>query len=96
MGKLIYSMLMSLDGYTEDEHRRFGWGAPEDGGGAFVHQRTRVVGWHLPVWAEDVRDDGLLGDRAHDPRSTAVRARVGAAVAGDREGGLLEDRGRAA
>jgi len=30
MGKLIYSMLISLDGYTEDEHGRFGWGAPED------------------------------------------------------------------
>jgi dihydrofolate reductase len=30
MGKLIYSMLMSLDGYTEDERGRFGWGAPEN------------------------------------------------------------------
>jgi dihydrofolate reductase len=30
MAKLIYSMLMSLDGYVEDEHGNFGWGAPED------------------------------------------------------------------
>src|SRR2546421_4557552 len=30
MGKLIYSMLISLDGYIEDEHGRFGWGAPVD------------------------------------------------------------------
>ena len=30
MAKLIYSILTSLDGYTEDEHGRFGWGAPED------------------------------------------------------------------
>jgi dihydrofolate reductase len=30
MAKLIYSMLTSLDGYTEDEHGRFGWGAPGD------------------------------------------------------------------
>ena len=30
MAKLIYSMLTSLDGYTEDKHGRFGWGAPED------------------------------------------------------------------
>lgn len=29
-GKLIYSMLTSLDGYTEDTHGHFGWGAPED------------------------------------------------------------------
>src|SRR6266403_5713997 len=30
MAKCIYSMFISLDGYTEDEHGRFGWGAPED------------------------------------------------------------------
>ena len=30
MAKLIYSMLMSVDGYTEDEHGGFGWSAPED------------------------------------------------------------------
>jgi RibD C-terminal domain len=30
MAKLIYSMLTSLDGYTEDDHGRLGGGAPED------------------------------------------------------------------
>lgn len=30
MAKLIYMMNMSLDGYTEDEHGSFGWGAPQD------------------------------------------------------------------
>lgn len=30
MAKLIYSMLTSLDGYTEDARGRFGWGAPDD------------------------------------------------------------------
>jgi hypothetical protein len=30
MDKLIYSMLLTLDGYVEDEQGRFGWGAPED------------------------------------------------------------------
>jgi len=30
MAKLIYSMLTSLDGYTKDEHGRFGWGAPDE------------------------------------------------------------------
>jgi dihydrofolate reductase len=30
MASLIYSMFTSLDGYTEDEKGRFGWGAPED------------------------------------------------------------------
>ena len=32
MAKLIYSMFISLDGYTEDEHGGFGWGTPEDEG----------------------------------------------------------------
>ena len=27
---LIYSMLMSVDGYVADEHRRFGWAAPDE------------------------------------------------------------------
>jgi len=30
MAKLIYMMNMSLDGYTEDEHGHFEWGAPKD------------------------------------------------------------------
>jgi dihydrofolate reductase len=30
MAKLIYSMVTSLDGYTEDEHGRFGWGVAGD------------------------------------------------------------------
>jgi hypothetical protein len=27
---LIYWMLMSVDGYVEDEHGRFGWAAPDE------------------------------------------------------------------
>ena len=30
MAKLIYSMLTSLDGYTEDEYGGVSWGAPDD------------------------------------------------------------------
>lgn len=30
MAKLIYMMNMSLDGFTEDEHGDFSWGAPDD------------------------------------------------------------------
>ena len=30
MAKLIYAMNMSLDGYTEDGHGRFGWGGDAD------------------------------------------------------------------
>ncbi len=30
MGRLIYSMLVSLDGYVADEGGRFGWATPDD------------------------------------------------------------------
>jgi len=38
--KLIYSMIMSLDGYTEDEQGKFGWGVESD----FFR---KVRGWTL-------------------------------------------------
>ena len=40
MAKVIYSMLISLDGYTEDEHGQFGWGVPDD---EEVHSRINEL-----------------------------------------------------
>jgi dihydrofolate reductase len=48
MAKLIYSMLTSLDGYTEDEHGRFGWGAPVDEGvHSYVNELASSVGTYI-------------------------------------------------
>lgn len=48
MGKLIYSMLMSLDGYVEDEQGRFDWGAPEDEEvHSYISQLASSVGTYL-------------------------------------------------
>jgi dihydrofolate reductase len=48
MGKLIYSMLMSLDGYVEDEQGRFGWGAPENEEvHSYINQLASSVGTYL-------------------------------------------------
>jgi hypothetical protein len=48
VAKLIYGMMMSLDGYTEDEHRRFGWGAPDDEDvHSYVNQLGASVGTYL-------------------------------------------------
>jgi dihydrofolate reductase len=48
MAKLIYSMIMSLDGYTEDEHGDFGWGAPEDEGvHTYVNELASSAGTYL-------------------------------------------------
>jgi dihydrofolate reductase len=48
MARLIYSMLTSLDGYTEDEHGAFGWGAPEDEAvHSYVNELASSVGTYL-------------------------------------------------
>ncbi|WP_088049288.1 dihydrofolate reductase family protein [Virgibacillus dakarensis] len=48
MAKLIYSMLTSLDGYTEDKHGDFGWGVPEDEEvHSYVNELVSSVGIYL-------------------------------------------------
>ena len=47
MAKLIYSMLMSLDGYTEDAHGDFGWGAPDEEVHSYINQLASSLGTYL-------------------------------------------------
>src|SRR5690606_10672237 len=47
MGKLIYSMLGSLDGYYEDADGRFDWAEPDDEVHAFANDLSRPIGTHL-------------------------------------------------
>jgi dihydrofolate reductase len=48
MARLIYSMIQSLDGYTEDEHGDFGWGAPEDEEvHSYINELASPVGTYL-------------------------------------------------
>lgn len=48
MAKLIYSMLTSLDGYTEDERGNFGLGAPADEAvHSYVNELASSVGTYL-------------------------------------------------
>ena len=47
MGRLIYTILMSLDGYIEDPSGRFDWAAPDAEVHAFVNDLSRPVGTHL-------------------------------------------------
>jgi dihydrofolate reductase len=47
MAKLIYSVIMSLDGYVEDEQGKFDWAAPDDEVFAFVNDLERPVGTYL-------------------------------------------------
>jgi dihydrofolate reductase len=47
MAKLIYSMIISLDGYTEDEHGQFGWGAPDEAVYSCINELGTSFGTYL-------------------------------------------------
>lgn len=47
MGRLIYSMITSLDGYVEDAEGRFGWGEPGAELFRFINELERSVGTQL-------------------------------------------------
>ena len=73
MGKLIYSAIMSLDGYVEDERGRFEWAAPDEEVHAFVNDLERPVGVYLygrrmyetmAFWESGGDDDAVTRDYA--------------------------------
>jgi dihydrofolate reductase len=47
MAKLIYSAIMSLDGYVADEDGNFDWAAPDEEVHTFVNDLERAVGTYL-------------------------------------------------
>lgn len=47
MAKLIFSAIMSLDGYYADADGEFGWGAPDEEVLAFVNELERPIGTYL-------------------------------------------------
>lgn len=47
MGKLIYSMITSLDGFVSDPDGNFGWGAPEEESHEFLNEQAQSVGTYL-------------------------------------------------
>ncbi|HEX2680043.1 MAG TPA: dihydrofolate reductase family protein, partial [Candidatus Dormibacteraeota bacterium] len=47
MARLIYSMIVSLDGYVEDATGDIDWGAPDEEVHAFVNDLQRPIGTYL-------------------------------------------------
>ncbi len=47
MGRLIYGMIQSLDGYTEDARGAFGWGTPDEEMHAYINELAAPVGTYL-------------------------------------------------
>jgi dihydrofolate reductase len=47
MAKLIYSSIVSLDGYIEDADGSFSWSAPDEEVHAFINEGERPIGTYL-------------------------------------------------
>ncbi|MHB1344910.1 MAG: dihydrofolate reductase family protein [Thermoleophilia bacterium] len=47
MGRLIYSMMESLDGYVADAADKFDWAAPDESVHTFANQLQRPIGTNL-------------------------------------------------
>ena len=47
MGRLVYTTICSLDGYTADADGRFDWAMPDEEEHAFVNDLERPVGTYL-------------------------------------------------
>jgi dihydrofolate reductase len=72
MGKLLFSMITSLDGYVEDDEGSILWGRPDDEVGRFVNDIEPIVGTYLfgrrmyetmVFWETVSLDDGSQMDR---------------------------------
>jgi hypothetical protein len=73
MAQLIYSAVMSLDGYVADKDGKFGWAEPDEEVHAFFNDLARPAR-HPPLRTADVRDDEGLGDRPLAGRPVAPYA----------------------
>ena len=91
MARLIYSAIMSLDGYTADADGRFEWAAPDEEVFAFVNELERPPVARLARLRADLagrRQDRLLhyapgtGHR-QDPRRAGLRPGPGPEAKGN-------------
>ena len=65
MARLIYSMIQSLDGYTEDEDGKFGWGAPNDEAvHSYINELASSVGTYL--YGRRMYDTMVYWETAHN------------------------------
>jgi dihydrofolate reductase len=47
MGRLVYSVIASLDGYVDDAEGAFGWAMPDEEVHGYVNDLMRPIGTHL-------------------------------------------------
>jgi hypothetical protein len=96
MGRLIYSMGVSLDGFISGPSADIGWADPDEELHRFYNEQGRVAGVHL--YGRGLYEAMRYWETAEDnPDEPGAPARVGADVEGDTQGRLLAHaRGRRA
>jgi dihydrofolate reductase len=71
MARLIYGMIQSLDGYTEDAQGKFGWGAPDEEVHSYVNELASSVGTYL--YGRRMYETMVYWETAHtDPDQSPV------------------------
>ncbi|HEU5175120.1 MAG TPA: dihydrofolate reductase family protein [Gemmatimonadaceae bacterium] len=63
MARLIYSMLTSFDGYTEDERGNFGWAAPDETVHTYINELSSSIGTYL--YGRRMYDTMVYWETAH-------------------------------
>ncbi len=72
MAELIYSAIMSLDGYVADVHGNFDWSVPDEEVHAFVNDLERPIGTYL--YGRRLYDVMKFWDDAHERNAQAAVA----------------------
>ena len=92
MAKLIYSMIISLDGYAEASEGGLGTGAEDPEVHSFINDLSRPVGTYL--YGRRMYETMLvLGDGAHRSRPAAAHPGLCARLAGGGQDRVLDDAG---
>ena len=91
MAKLIYSAIMSLDGYVADEDGKFDWSEPDEEVHAFINDLERPVGTYL--YGRRMYEVMVGWETATPCRPAAVHAGLRGDMAGGRQDRVLQDAG---
>jgi len=71
MAKMIYSMLLSLDGYTQDAQGDFGWTMPDEAVHAYINELGASLGTYL--YGRKMYETMVYWETAHrEPNQPAV------------------------
>ena len=91
MAKLIYAVIVSLDGYVDDGEGNFDWAAPDEAVHAFVNDLERSVGIYL--YGRRMYETMVYWETEEREPTDRRTSRTSPRSAGGRQGRVLDDAG---